>query len=390
MSFKERKKKIVVLCVDRDADIRVLNIRTPIIGFNNVLKVATEYALRRPEDADANAVFAALNVAKRLKDEGYNVEVAIITGDPTDDLKAGIKIKEETKEVLEKTGASSAIIVSDGADDELIIPIVSSLTPIESVKRVIVEQSRGVEETYILIGRYLRKIVEEPRFSRIFLGVPGLIILVASIFAAIGLIDKVVLAALAIIGFTMIYRGFSLDRKIAEWWESSPVIFVSTILAVFSIVLGTSYMLLVVDLSKGVLAWSQAIYVITPFIIISITLLLGGKAIVKVIRRDIKIWHEAVGFVFIVLLFKILNITAGILEQVAYTSPSEIINPVLSSGLFLWLGVTIGVIGFLTGLFTLIEKSVKEDILRKRALARLKIRARLKRLRAATKVKEKS
>jgi len=390
MSFKERKKKIVVLCVDRDADIRVLNIRTPIIGFNNVLKIATEYALRRPEDADANAVFAALNVAKRLKDEGYNVEVAIITGDPTDDLKAGIKIKEETKEVLEKTGASSAIIVSDGADDELIIPIVSSLTPIESVKRVIVEQSRGVEETYILIGRYLRKIVEEPRFSRIFLGVPGLIILVASIFAAIGLIDKVVLAALAIIGFTMIYRGFSLDRKIAEWWESSPVIFVSTILAVFSIVLGTSYMLLVVDLSKGVLAWSQAIYVITPFIIISITLLLGGKAIVKVIRRDIKIWHEAVGFVFIVLLFKILNITAGILEQVAYTSPSEIINPVLSSGLFLWLGVTIGVIGFLTGLFTLIEKSVKEDILRKRALARLKIRARLKRLRAATKVKEKS
>jgi len=390
MSFKERKKKIVVLCVDRDADIRVLNIRTPIIGFNNVLKVATEYALRRPEDADANAVFAALNAAKRLKDEGYNVEVAIITGDPTDDLKAGIKIKEETKEVLEKTGASSAIIVSDGADDELIIPIVSSLTPIESVKRVIVEQSRGVEETYILIGRYLRKIVEEPRFSRIFLGVPGLIILVASIFAAIGLIDKVVLAALAIIGFTMIYRGFSLDRKIAEWWESSPVIFVSTILAVFSIVLGTTYTLLMVDLSKGVLAWSQAIYVITPFIIISITLLLGGKAIVKVIRRDIKIWHEAVGFVFTVLLFKILNITAGILEQVAYTSPSEIINPVLSSGLFLWLGVTIGVIGFLTGLFTLIEKSVKEDILRKRALARLKIRARLKRLRAAMKVKEKS
>lgn len=390
MSSKERKKKIVVLCVDRDADIRILNIKTPIIGFNNVLKVATEYALRRPEDADANAVFAALNVAKRLKDEGYNVEVAIVTGDPTDDLKAGIKIKEETKEVLEKTDAGSAIIVSDGADDELIIPIVSSLTPIESVKRVIVEQSRGVEETYILIGRYLRKIVEEPRFSRIFLGVPGLIILVASIFTAIGLIDKVVLAALAIIGFTMIYRGFSLDRKIAEWWESSPVIFVSTILAVFSIVLGMTYTMLMVDLSKGVSAWSQAIYVITPFIIISITLLLGGKAIVKVIRRDIKVWHEAVGFVFTVLLFKILNTTASILEQVAYTSPSEIINPVLSSGLFLWLGVTIGVVGFLTGLFTLIEKSVKEDILRKRALARLKIRARLKRLRAAMKVKEKS
>ncbi|OYT60655.1 MAG: hypothetical protein B6U75_01170 [Desulfurococcales archaeon ex4484_217_1] len=389
MSF-DKRKKIVVLCVDRDADIRVLNIKTPIIGFNNVLKAATEYAIKKPEDADTNALFAALNTAKRLKEEGFNVEVAIIAGDPVDDLKAGIRVKEETKEVLDKTGASSAIIVSDGADDELIIPIVSSLTPIESVRRVIVEQSRGVEETYILIGRYLRKIIGEPRFSRIFLGVPGVIILVASIFTAIGLIDKAMLAALAIIGFTMIYRGFSLDRKIEEWWESSPVIFVSAILAIFSLVLGTLYTLLTVDLSKGVLAWSKAVYIITPFIITSIVLLLGGKAIVKVIRRDIKVWHEAVGFVFTVLLFKILNITAKILEQVAYTSPGEIINPILSSELFLWLGVTIGVIGLLTGLFTIIEKSVREDILRKRALARLRIRAKLKRLKAVMKIKEKT
>lgn len=393
MSSNSRKtrRKIVVLCVDKDADIWIVNKDTPIIGYNNVLRTAMEFALIKPEDSDANSIFAALNVANKLKKEGFDVDVAIVVGDPTDDLKAGLRIKEETLKVIGKTEANSAIIVSDGADDELIIPIIRSIVPIDSIKRVVVEQARGVEETYILIGRYLKKILEEPRFSRIFLGVPGVIILVASILTAIGLLDKVTLATLGIIGLTMIYKGFSLDRRIETWWESSPVIFVSTIISLFSLLLGVIYTVFSIGETTGVLALSKAIYTITPFIIFSVISLLGGKAIVKVIRRDIKMWHEAIGFVFLVFLYNILNITADLLAKVAIMSPVDITNLALSSGLFLWLGLSIGVVGFLTGIFTLIEKSVREDILRKRALLGLKFRARLKRLRAvATKSKEES
>ncbi len=380
-----KHRKLVVLCVDKDADIWVVNRNTPIIGFDNVLKLAVDFAIVKPEDSDANAIFAALNIAQRLRKEGYNVEVAVVAGDPVDDLKAGLRIKQEVLKVKEYTKADAAIMVSDGKDDEVIVPVVHSILPIESIKRVVVEQARGVEETYILIGRYLRKIFEEPRFSKIFLGVPGVIIFLSSILTAFGLLDKVTLVALGIIGLTMIFRGFSLDKKFEEWWESSPVIFASAVISLLSIALGIVYTSISLESYEGIRAIGRAIYVMTPFIMFSVVSLLGGKAIVKIIRRDIRIWHEAVGFVFIVFLYQILNIVSEIIMEAATYPETDVIRILLKSNLFIWLGLAIGVTGLLTGIFTLMERSVREDILRRRAIIGLQLRAKLKKLKAKVK-----
>ncbi len=380
-----KHRKLVVLCVDRDADIWVVNRNTPIIGFDNVLKLAVDFAIIRPEDSDANAIFAALNIVQRLRKEGYDVEVAVVAGDPVDDLKASLRIKQEILKVKEYTKADVAIMVSDGKDDEVIVPVVHSILPIESIKRVVVEQARGVEETYILIGRYLRKIFEEPRFSKIFLGVPGVIIFLSSILTAFGLLDKVTLVALGIIGLTMIFRGFSLDKKFEEWWESSPVIFASAVISLLSITLGIVYTSISLESYEGIRAVGRAVYVMTPFIIFSVVSLLGGKAIVKIIRRDIRIWHEAVGFVFIVFLYQILNIVSGIIMEAATYPETDVIRILLKSNLFIWLGLAIGVTGLLTGIFTLMERSVREDLLRKRAIIGLQLRAKLKKLKAKVK-----
>ena len=385
MSNTAVHRKIVVLCVDRDADIWIANKNTPVIGYNNVLKLAVDFALLKPEDSDSNALFSALNIYQKLRREGYNVEVAVVAGDPIDDLKAGLRIKQEVLKVKEITKANAAIIVSDGKDDEVIVPVIYSILPIESIKRVVVEQARGVEETYILIGRYLKKVFEEPRFSKIFLGVPGIIIFLSSVLTAFGLLDKVTLVALGIVGLTMIFRGFSLDRKFEEWWESSPVIFASAVISSLSLALGFIYTSISLEGYKGISAISRGIYVITPFIIFSVISLLGGKAIVKIIRRDIKIWHEAVGFVFIVFLYQILNIVSDIIMEIAKYPEVDVINVILKSNLFIWLGLAIGVTGLLTGIFTLIERSVREDILRKRAILNLQLRARLKKLKAKVK-----
>lgn len=379
------RKKVVILCVDKDADIWVANKNTPIIGYNNVLKLAVDFALLRPEDSDSNALFSALNIYQKLKREGYDVEIAVIAGDPVDDLKAGLRIKQEVLKVKEITKADAAVMVSDGKDDEVIVPVIYSILPIESIKRVVVEQARGVEETYILIGKYLRKIFEEPRFSKIFLGVPGIIILLSSILTAFGLLDKAILVALGIIGLTMIFRGFSLDRKFEEWWESSPVIFASTVISLLSITLGFVYTSISLEGYEGISAIGRGVYVMTPFIIFSVISLLGGKAIVKIIRRDIKIWHEAVGFVFIVFLYQILNIVSNIIMEAAKYPEVDVTSIILKSNLFIWLGLAIGVTGLLTGIFTLIEKSVREDILRRRALLSLQLRAKLKKLKAKVK-----
>ena len=61
------RKRIVILCVDKDADIWIANKNTPIIGYNSVLKLAIDFALQRPEDSDSNALFSALNIYQKLK-----------------------------------------------------------------------------------------------------------------------------------------------------------------------------------------------------------------------------------------------------------------------------------------------------------------------------------
>ena len=63
----------------------------------------------------------------------------------------------------------------------------------------------------------------------------------------------------------------------------------------------------------------------------------------------------------------------------------DVTSIILKSNLFIWLGLAIGVTGLLTGIFTLIEKSVREDILRRRAILSLQLRAKLKKLKAKVK-----
>ncbi|WP_243668288.1 DUF373 family protein [Vulcanisaeta sp. JCM 16161] len=60
-------RRLIVLYVDRDNDVgERLGVPTPIIGRGNVLKVATEYILRYPDDSDANAMFGAIQLYDTL------------------------------------------------------------------------------------------------------------------------------------------------------------------------------------------------------------------------------------------------------------------------------------------------------------------------------------
>ncbi len=62
MSTKDiQTNKLLVLCVDRDNDIgEKSNIKTPVVGRKDCLYAASELALSDPEEADANAIFAAV------------------------------------------------------------------------------------------------------------------------------------------------------------------------------------------------------------------------------------------------------------------------------------------------------------------------------------------
>ena len=149
--------KTLILCVDRDDDLgRKAGVRGPVIGRNDNLQAATSLALADPEDSDANAIFAAISTYDKLKKEGKDVEIATLTGSENVGMKSDEIISKQLDEVLEKVAVDDIIFVSDGSEDEFIIPIITSRKPVKHLKRVIVRQSKNIESTYYIIMKALK------------------------------------------------------------------------------------------------------------------------------------------------------------------------------------------------------------------------------------------
>ncbi len=231
--MNQRQGKILVLCVDRDNDVgHLLNIKTPIIGEKNVLDIAMKYILSRPDDSDANAMFAAIQTLREMRRlEGEDrVEVAVIAGLEEEGVKADIKILRELDEILSRINVSGVILVSDGPTDEAVAPLIQSRVPIISIRRVIVQQSRGVEETFVLLVRYVKKLFEEEKYRKYTLGVPGAFFMFYIVLSY--LIPNFVWPLLIFFfGLLLFIKGYDVDRKFKEIYRTSPITFVSIILS---------------------------------------------------------------------------------------------------------------------------------------------------------------
>ena len=82
------KNKILILVADRDNDIgEKANVRTPLIGKKACLEGANQLILSDPEEADANTIFAAISEYDKLKKDGHNCEISVISGDNQKDLR---------------------------------------------------------------------------------------------------------------------------------------------------------------------------------------------------------------------------------------------------------------------------------------------------------------
>ncbi len=236
--MSQRTKKLLVLAVDIDADIEVTNLSTPISGYEELLRAATIFAIKKPQDADVNVLFTTLSKAKMLEEKGYRAIPALVSGSKLGGTEALIKARTEVEQLVERYKPDGIVLVSDGSEDELLLPMLSSIAPVYGVERVIVEQHRGVEETYMLFARYLRKALEEPRFARIFLGIPGTVLIVVSIFALLGALREALLVGILVSGIFMVIRGFGLEDKIVSTVTETPVAIVSYTIAIASVAIG--------------------------------------------------------------------------------------------------------------------------------------------------------
>ena len=219
MSGAKRVRRLI-LCVDRDDDIGAkAMVKTPVIGRDEVLRAATRLAISDPEEADANAMFEAIRLYERLTaaaGPGEAYEVATIAGSEEGGVRADMKLLSELDEVLRVFPADGVILVSDGYADEAVIPLIQSRVPIVSVRRVVIRHSQSIEETAALFSRYLRLIVENPRYSRIVLGLPGVLILALLLLWALNLLVYAWIAFLIGLGTFMCIKGFKLDYYIGR------------------------------------------------------------------------------------------------------------------------------------------------------------------------------
>jgi putative membrane protein len=224
---KSTANKLVVICVDRDDDVgEKTGISTPVIGRDACIEAAQRLALEDPEDADSNSIFAAIKTYEDLISKGYQVEVATITGVKNRGVQADEKILLEAKMVLEKFQANGAVIVSDGEDDESVIPVIQNVLPVVSVQRVVMKVSRSVEYSYAVFGKYLKMIAYDSKYSKFFLGVPGILLLIGGIATVFGYTAEIFAVLVSILGGAFLIRAFDVDRAWSSWSKPTPTGFI--------------------------------------------------------------------------------------------------------------------------------------------------------------------
>ena len=219
--------KLLVICIDRDNDVgEKAGITTPVVGRDACIEAAQRLALEDPEDADSNSIFAAIKTYEDLISRGYKVEVITVAGVKNRGVQADEKILAETRQVLEKFAANGAIIVSDGEDDESVIPVIQNVLPVVSVQRVVMKVSRSVEYSYAVFGKYLKMIAYDSRYSKFFLGVPGILLLIGGIATVFDFTAEIFAVLVSILGGAFVIRAFDIDRAWANWSKPTPMGFI--------------------------------------------------------------------------------------------------------------------------------------------------------------------
>ncbi|MEM0481462.1 MAG: DUF373 family protein [Nitrososphaerota archaeon] len=279
---EESKGPLLILVVDEDDDVGVkAGVQSPIIGREKNLEAALKLVMADPEDADANAMFAAIKI---LDDESSRwpngVEIATVTGKHNGGLESDLKISREIESIIRKLGATECVVVSDGPLSPSLSSIITSRIKVVSSRTVIVKQSQTIETSWILFLRYLRMLVYDTSYSRIILGVPGVLLLLMGALYFFNLLSLPLL--LVFIGIALLIRGFGIDaafsgliRRLAEISNKPGIVqlriftaVVSLILIIVAFVAGFQAALnyLQSALRGGPLSFEQVLPYIGPFI----------------------------------------------------------------------------------------------------------------------------
>ncbi|MCX8184945.1 MAG: DUF373 family protein [Sulfolobales archaeon] len=303
-------KKVLILAVDYDDDISKAGVTTPVVGYANLVDAALKFGTVFPDDSDLNVLFHALHLHRELKDRGHEPEVALISGSDESHVEAGRKLREQLSSVIKQASISDIILVLDSVEDELVIPIVQSQANIVAIERVVVEQLRGVEETYVLIGKYLRKAIEDPKYSKVFFGLPGFLFLVYALISSSPYARYAWETTLLFLGIFMVLKGFHVLEFVLRKWYSSSIYRITTVLSVASISIGVFFLigaLIARNFSSDLRSLSIYVKTFLPFLTLSLIVPYIGRLTSRLLRRSLRAWRDVIAVIFIVVVSFYVN-----------------------------------------------------------------------------------
>ena len=211
---------LLILCVDLDDDLgRKTAYETPVVGRDTVEAAAVALATADPEDSDVNVCFQGIHLHDTIDDE--SVEVAVVTGTAKADVSANRKVGEEVDTVLASLSTGEevrAIVVTDGAQDESVLPVIRSRVPIDGVRRVVVRQAQDLESMYYTFKQVLAD--PETRGTILIpLGILLLIYPIAILAELLGLPGSTLGVISALLGLYVLFRGLGLEDTIDNTLE---------------------------------------------------------------------------------------------------------------------------------------------------------------------------
>ena len=245
----------LILNVDRDNDYgEKVGVEGPVVGYENCYKAALKLISDDPEDSDSNALFGAIKHYETLFKQGESVEIAMITGDsdvgPVSDEKLGKQL-----DLLFQDGAiDDVILITDGAEDDYIVPLILSRRKIRYVKHIIVRHNQNRESLYYYIVRALK----DKGLINKFIIPLGLILLTYGIVSFGFSVDEAVTKAATlnpggfaitlvtiVLGAYLVEKGFEIGkslknllRSVRNYAQETRVVFLSYVISASLIFVG--------------------------------------------------------------------------------------------------------------------------------------------------------
>ncbi|MEE9150828.1 MAG: DUF373 family protein [Thermoplasmata archaeon] len=345
--------KLLILCVDRDDDLgEKAGMESPVIGREECLKAAVSLGLKDPEETDTNSIFSGISIYDDYIKSGVDAEIAIICGDRDVGIKSDQALANEIEFVLSKVEPKGAILVSDGAEDEFIYPLLASRIKIDGIKRVVVKQSRNIESLYYMVARS----VQDEKVRRKFILPLAIALIVFSTFSILAqLIKDLPDISWAVVFFTLgiyiIVKAYNLDEPIKAMSQNAKTAITTIPFVTLAFIIIVAGILAGWDAVQSNNIWESRI--ISLF---SILLWAGVFAIILLgIGRALQIYSKQNNFpwMFFPLVFSVLafgSFLFGILRLFSFFLVDNVRPEVVDANIFIFwaMGIFFAVLGYLS------------------------------------------